>query len=201
MKFFCSRGRGGGLFVWPGLRPAFSNAASRIAIPLLVVGMALVFVQPCAALSFQFEETGSMAVACDSGKAVLLRNGRVLVAGGRDSSSSPLASAELYDPATSTWAATGSLATARYSHTATLLPNGKVLVAGGVGDPASAEVYDPATGTWSATGRLEEARTAHTATLLADGKVLVAGGFGGSGVLASAELYDPVTAPGRQPPS
>ena len=102
MKFFCSRGRGGGLFVWPGLRPAFSNAASRIAIPLLVVGMALVFVQPCAALSFQFEETGSMAVARDSGKAVLLRNGRVLVAGGRDSNSSPLASAELYDPATST---------------------------------------------------------------------------------------------------
>ena len=52
-----------------GLRLAFSNAASRIAIPLLVVGMALVFVQPCAALSFQFEETGSMAVARDSGKA------------------------------------------------------------------------------------------------------------------------------------
>ena len=65
-----------------GLRLAFSNAASRIAIPLLVVGMALVFVQPCAALSFQFEETGSMAEARDVGTAVLLQNGRVLVAGG-----------------------------------------------------------------------------------------------------------------------
>ena len=74
--------------------------------------MALVFVQPCAALSFQFEETGSMAVARDNGTAVLLRNGQVLVAGGSESAT--LASAELYDPATGTWTATGSLATARY---------------------------------------------------------------------------------------
>ena len=115
-----------------GLRLAFSNAASRIAIPLLVVGMALVFVQPCAALSFQFEETGSMAVARENGTAVLLQNGRVLVAGGLDSNCGPLASAELYDPATGTWTTTGSLAEARDYHTMTLLPDGKVLVAGGV---------------------------------------------------------------------
>ena len=94
-----------------GLRLVFSNAASRIAIPLLVVGMALVFVQPCAALSFQFEETGSMAVGRDNGTAVLLQNGRVLVAGGIGIDF--LASAELYDPANGTWTATGSLAEAR----------------------------------------------------------------------------------------
>ncbi len=62
--------------------------------------------------------------------ATLLPNGKVLVAGGFGSSG-PLASAELYDPATGPWSPTGSLATARYVHTATLLPNGKVLVAGG----------------------------------------------------------------------
>ena len=134
-----------------------------------------------------------MAVARDSGTAVLLQNGRVLVAGGRDSNSSPLASAELYDPATETWTATGSLVTGRWSHTATLLADGKVLVAGGVQRPRERGLYDPATGTWTATGSLDKARTAHTATFLADGKVLVVGGFGNSGVLASAELYDPVT--------
>ena len=103
-----------------GLRLAFSNAASRIAIPLLVVGMALVFVQPCAALSFQFEETGSMAVGRVNGTAVLLRNGRVLVAGGGDGISGVLASAELYDPASGTWSVTGSMVTARFYQTMTL---------------------------------------------------------------------------------
>ncbi len=113
-----------------GLRLAFLNAARRIAFPLLVVGMALVFVQPCAALSFQFEESGSMAVARENGKTVLLRNGRVLVAGGYNGT--PIASAELYDPASGIWTPTGSLANARNFHTMTLLSDGRVLVAGGV---------------------------------------------------------------------
>ena len=48
-------------------------------------------------------------------------------------------------------------------------------------------------GTWAPTGSLNIARGSHTATLLSNGKVLVAGGYGFSGILASAELYDPET--------
>jgi hypothetical protein len=74
-----------------------------------------------------------------------LPNGLVLVTGGIDNSGNPLASAELYNPATGTWRTTGSLATARELHTATLLPNGLVLVAGGADNSgnkfASAELY------------------------------------------------------------
>lgn len=40
---------------------------------------------------------------------------------------------------------------------------------------------------------MAEARLGHTATLLPDGTVLIAGGFGGTGVHASAEVFDPQT--------
>ena len=75
--------------------------------------------------------TGSLNTARFLHTATLLPNGKVLVAGGYNSTLGYLASAELYDPASGTWTATGSLATARDYHTATLLPNRKVLVTGG----------------------------------------------------------------------
>ena len=136
--------------------------------------------------------------------ATLLPNGKVLVTGGNISTASPTFgltnSAELFDPATGTWAITDSLNTGRTNHTATLLTSGKVLVTGGwdgSSSIASAELYDPETENWSSTGNLNAPRCMHTATLLQSGKVLVAGGTDDGDLfvtLASAELYDPVTA-------
>lgn len=88
---------------------------------------------------------------------------------------------------------------ARYSHTATLLSNNKVLVVGGATVSTklnTAELYDPADGSWTRTAHdLTDARYYHTATLLTyvghQESVLVVGGQGNSGVLGSAELYDP----------
>ena len=74
-------------------------------------------------------------------KAVRLQNGQVLVAGGENASGT-LASAELYYPSTSAWAATGNMITARSGFSLTLLPNGDVLALQGT----SAELYNPATG-------------------------------------------------------
>jgi hypothetical protein len=52
----------------------------------------------------------------------------------------------------------------------------------------------PACGSgWSTLASLITARYNHTATLLLSGKVLVTGGASTTGVLASAELYDPLT--------
>src|SRR5439155_3676182 len=80
--------------------------------------------------------TGSLNTGRWGHTETLLLNGKVLVTGGLNNANSgpPLASAELYDPASGTWTTTGSLNTGRIYHTATLLPNGKVLVAGGYAD-------------------------------------------------------------------
>ena len=146
-----------------------------------------------------FTPVASMAEARELATATLLPNGRVLIEGGFAFDGAPraIASAELYEPSSATFATTGSMTAARIGHTATLLPNGKVLVSGGhhvTGYDSSAEVYDPATGIFAPTGSMARARAWHTATPLLDGRVLVAGGGdAGSGSLASAEVYDPTT--------
>jgi len=144
--------------------------------------------------------------------ATLLNDGRVLVAGGDagipnalsptslpavSSQSNIVATAEVFDPITTTWAMVGSLATVRAQHTATRLDDGRVLVAGGVDASgnvlASTEIYDPATQSWTAGPPMSVARELPSATLLADGRVLIAGGSNGSVVVATAEIYNPAT--------
>jgi Galactose oxidase, central domain/Kelch motif len=148
--------------------------------------------------------TAVMNVARYGTNATLLPSGKVLIAGGQDSSGNPLSSTELYDPATNTFAAPGSTATmntARYDAPATLLGSGKVLIAGGGYSPSNAlsstELYDPATNTFAAAGNtatMNAGRDGSTATLLPSGEVLITGGVDSSNNgLSSTELYNPTT--------
>jgi len=148
-----------------------------------------------------FKATGSMLEARVWHTATLLKNGKVLVAGGitgAPPTTTVLAEAELYDPATGNFSLTlGHLSNARQTHTASLLADGRVLVAGGMLDnagtaTATAELFDPATQLFTTTiGSLTTARDFHTATAFSNGTVLLTGGDSGAGPLASAELYDP----------
>ncbi|ATB28060.1 kelch repeat-containing protein [Melittangium boletus] len=137
--------------------------------------------------------TGSMALPRLQHTATKLDDGRVLVAGGFNTSS------ELYDQDTKTWTATGNTLGAHRGHTATKLQDGRVLIAGGGACPitsATAELYVPAQGKWKPAGLLNTQRFDHNAVLLPNGKVLVAGGFTSEfygTALATAELYDPAT--------
>jgi WD40 repeat protein len=143
--------------------------------------------------------TGQMHVGREYQTATLLPGGKVLVVGGFTSCDDDFCydtkTAELYDPATGTWAYTGAMHAAREQQTATLLSNGQVLVAGGYnegggsGRPAryaSAELYDPATGTWTPTASMSTRHYGQTATRLRNGWVLIAGGHS-----RVAEIYEP----------
>jgi len=115
----------------------------------------------------------------------------VLIAGGTNNSTQFLASAELFDPTTNTFAATGSLVFGRYNHKAVLLGNGKVLLATGgynsYPSPGSAELYDPAAGTFTDAGY---SNSAHDfVQRLANGAVLLGGGYVSGFGDATAELY------------
>lgn len=132
--------------------------------------------------------------------ATLLRNGRVLLVGGRTVSGAGAlrTQAELSDPTALTWAPVASPTITRYLHTATLLRSGRVLIVGGdtsttvTPSPSNrAEIYNPATNTWTlVTATLGAARYRHTATLLDDGRVLIAGGRGSSDTaIASVEVF------------
>lgn len=143
-----------------------------------------------------WKNTGNLQTGRAWHSATVLKDGRVLVAGGSPTTwGNSTNTAEIFDPATGTWSTTGNMNQARFLHSATLLPDGKVLIAGGESNLRwlnNAEIYDPATGTWTVTGNMHYSRSMYSATLLPNGKVLVAGGFG-SGDLNSAELYDPAT--------
>jgi hypothetical protein len=109
----------------------------------------------------KFGPTGPMADQRLYHTATLLSDGRVLVAGGGGNYvvGGFLASAELYDPKTGTFAATGSMTDQRTYQQATLLADGRVLVTAGEGDAqvvtplASAEIYNPTTGTFTPAGQ------------------------------------------------
>jgi len=144
----------------------------------------------------KFQPAGEMNIARVGHAAVLLRSGKVLIAGGWIGHGCT-DSAEFYDPASGKFTVIAKMTTRRGGPSATLLVNGDVLLAGGAdhdtpGGIASAEVFRAATLTFEPVGSMHYGRISHTATLLNDGRVLIAGGRGDN-VTATAELYDPKT--------
>jgi hypothetical protein len=91
-----------------------------------------------------FSATQPMLIDRGEHVAVLLPNGKVLLAGGASEENGDfgLETAELFDPATSRFTVTGSMHFPRAYFTATLLASGDVLIAGGT-EERQCELYRP----------------------------------------------------------
>ena len=150
-----------------------------------------------------FWKQGTMNAVRAKHTATLMRDGRVLIAGGADASSTAQASAEIYDPATGKFTVIAPMNSPRKEQDAVLLTNGDVLIIGGVGANgqvlASAELFNPSTNHFTLTtaafpgtgSDMSVGRYEDSATLLPDGRVLIAGGSDSRTFLNTAELYYP----------
>ncbi len=145
-----------------------------------------------------FEPGPLMGLSRCGHRAVLLQDGKILVAGGSSIGGVVTSACELFDPQLNAFVPTNPMVSPRAGHAMTLLDDGRVLASGGffswinpgpnfanVLNTAqdTAEVYDPATGFWSPLSQvMGSKRAGHTQTLLRDGRVLIAGGVNGGQV-------------------
>lgn len=140
-------------------------------------------------------------------EAILLPNGKVLLAGGIGWISIIVkvpwlfTDCDLYDPTTNQISAAPAMKVARAVFPVADLGGGRYLVSGGasdllkVGEPtATAELYDAATNQWTAVGSMQTKRGMHAMVPLAGGRFLAIGGANGQidkpNALDSTEIYD-----------
>src|SRR5690349_6052400 len=176
-----------------------NSSASSLSRMLLAKAATIVGAGPVApsassadrALEVNAASSSTMATERRGHTATRLADGRVLIAGG-ENSSGPINQTEIYDPSDATFSAAGNMNEARADHSATLLADGRVLLIGGrnsSGALASTEIFDPTTGAFTSGPAMSVARAGHSATLFGNGQVLVvAGDANGTAELLAADL-------------
>lgn len=144
----------------------------------------------------RFAPTGLMTKARSAHAAVLLSNGKVLVAGGQNLAGN---TAELYDPVTGTFSATSAPTRYRFSAAGVPLNDGRALV---FGYDAAGDAFDVTRSAFSTTGSSQAAGGlwfGPAMAMLADGRVFVAGGKENGpppsnlALVGNARLFDPAT--------
>ena len=139
-------------------------------------------------------DAGAKGLGRDLATATLLADGRILVAGERDTqryAGYPQryllaeASSGLWDPASAKWKPLPDMPAPRSGHAAALLPDGSVMILGGATlslatyrpeDATSVDLFDPGKGRWSTTDPMSSERLGPSAVALDDGSVLAVGG-------------------------
>ena len=132
---------------------------------------------------------------------VVLRDGRILVAGGI-ASANPISSAEVFTPSTSTWSAVSNMKSSRASFSLTIVPNG-VLASGSyskLGTTNTTELFHPGNSTWSPAEPMNRSRGAQGYGVLPSGSVIEIGGWSNGAITSSVEVFGPAKAPPPKPP-
>ncbi|MDP6963035.1 MAG: kelch repeat-containing protein, partial [Planctomycetota bacterium] len=150
--------------------------------------------------------------------AVVLADGRVLVAGGSEGNSNnnlgdvsdllgtALKTSEIYDPSTDTWIWGPNMPEPKAGAMSAVLPNGNWMVAGGITHITlfglaipdfsdNISIYNPANNSFSGGGTMKEKRALGAMTVMGNGQVFIAGGGGGDilniGPISDTEIYNP----------
>jgi tetrahydromethanopterin S-methyltransferase subunit B/cytoskeletal protein CcmA (bactofilin family) len=146
--------------------------------------------------------TGGLMTGRTEHTATLLPQTETLLIAGGQADPGLLFSTETFDPADQTFRTSSpNVPVLGSGHTATVLLDGRVLITGGQADAFTAQtvvLFTPAGGPEAGTFTvlphgLATPRWDHTATVLADGRILITGGRNDTGILASAEVFDPAT--------
>lgn len=161
----------------------------------IIAVLCLIFA-PVLAHGQTWQYTASMNVIHWDAGMIELDDHTAMMVGGFDANVNPIATCEIYNPATATWSLTGDLNVPRAYACLIKLANGHILSISGststYGTASDAvEEYNPALGTWAIVGHLQMQRMVPTANLLNDGRILIAGGYNGYTTLSTCELYDP----------
>ncbi len=134
----------------------------------------------------------------NSGFAVPLASGKILIGGGFDSATARVS--ELWDPTTGAYTLGGSQAFSRANVGTAFVPapyNVSLVIGGNNSATCDPNVYryDEATSKYVAVASMSIGRVAFTTVVLSTGKVLVVGGAAGtvSDLVATGEIYDPAT--------
>jgi len=122
----------------------------------------------------------------------VLKDGRVLVAGGSLNNNTCLKTAFIYNPSTNIWSTAAPMNESRCEHRALLLDNGNVLVSGsgsaGV-ENNTVEMYDPVNNIWQPTASMNFARWKHALVEINDSQMFVTGGWDDP---ETCEIFDPL---------
>ncbi len=127
--------------------------------------------------------------------AVATLEAKIYAVGGTDSAKAPVASVQIYNPATNTWSAGTSLPTT-VSDASAAVVNNVLYIFGGTDNGTTATnavwAYNPTTKAWTGKATIPTARW-DTAVAVEKNIVYIIGGYSGSSWLNTVESYNPVT--------